>query len=166
MGGGGGRLGGLNLAVFHVGKPKIPFVRSGIEHYRKKIRPYASLELQLVREEPLRKGASLQGVRRKEREQIKKAMDSPYTWVVLEESGSPLGSEEFASLLERWMMQGRSRLAFLVGGPCGLPPEVREQADWLLSLSPMTFSHEMTLLVLMEQIYRALAIIHKLPYPR
>jgi 23S rRNA (pseudouridine1915-N3)-methyltransferase len=156
----------LSLTIFHIGKPRIPFVRTGIEHYRKKIQPYASLELKTVREEPLRKGSSPQGIHRKERERLKKAMDTRTTWVVLDGNSKELGSEAFASLMEEWMVQGRSRVAFLIGGPTGLPPEIRERADLLLSLSPMTLSHEMTLLVLMEQLYRALAILNQLPYPK
>jgi len=156
----------LSIQILHVGKPRIPFVRAGIEHYRKKIRPYASLELKAVREEPLRKGSSHRGIRQKERERLDKEMDTRNTWVVLDENSKELGSQAFASLLEKWMVQGRSRVAFLVGGPTGLPPEIRERADLVLSLSPMTLSHEMTLLVLMEQLYRALAILNQLPYPK
>jgi 23S rRNA (pseudouridine1915-N3)-methyltransferase len=64
------------------------------------------------------------------------------------------------------MVRGRSRIAFLVGGPSGLAMEIREEADLVLSLSPMTLSHELTLLVLVEQLYRAMAILNHLPYPR
>jgi 23S rRNA (pseudouridine1915-N3)-methyltransferase len=86
--------------------------------------------------------------------------------VVLDASSKQLGSEEFAKLLEKWMVQGKSRLSFVVGGPSGLAPEIREEADFVLSLSPMTLSHELALLVLMEQLYRGLAILNQLPYPR
>jgi 23S rRNA (pseudouridine1915-N3)-methyltransferase len=156
----------LSFTVLHVGKPKIPFVRAGVEHYRKKIKPYASIELKAVREEPLRKGSAPQGIHKKERERLRKAMDNRKTWVVMDENSDALGSEAFASMLEEWMVQGRSRVAFLIGGPVGLPPEIRERADRVLSLSPMTLSHEMTLLVLMEQLYRAVAILNRLPYPK
>jgi len=159
-------LGGLSFTVVHVGRPRVPFVRSGIEHYRSKIRPYASLELKAVREEPLRKGLSLQEVHKREGERLRKAMDLRHTWVVLDEKSKPLGSEAFASLLGKWMLQGKSRIAFVIGGPCGLAPEFREGASLVLSLSPMTLSHEMTLLVLVEQLYRALAILNRLPYPK
>jgi 23S rRNA (pseudouridine1915-N3)-methyltransferase len=159
-------LGGLSFTIFHIGKTRIPFVRAGIEHYRKKIQPYASLELTAIREEPLRKGSSPREIHRKERDRLKKAMDTRTTWVVLDENSKALGSEAFASLLQEWMIQRRSRVAFLIGGPIGLPTEIRERANLVLTLSPMTLSHEMTLLVLMEQLYRALAILNQLPYPK
>ncbi len=159
-------MGGLRLTIVHVGKPKAPFVRSGVEHYRKKIRPFASLRFKTVREEPLRKGISSDEVHRREAERFRKTREERTTWVVLDERSEPLGSEAFAALLEKWMIQGRSRLDFLIGGPSGLGPEIREEADFVLSLTPMTLSHELALLVLMEQLYRALAILNRHPYPR
>lgn len=159
-------MGGLSLTIVHVGKPKAPFVRSGIEHYRKKILPFASLRFKTVREEPLRKGISPQEVQRREAERLRKTREGRTAWVVLDEKSKPLRSEAFAALVEKWMVQGRSRLAFLIGGPTGLAPEIRSEADLVLSLSPMTLSHELALLVLMEQLYRALAILNQHPYPR
>ena len=159
-------MGGLSFTVVHVGKPKLPFVRSGVEHYRKKIQPFASVQLKAVREEPLRKGVSRKEVHKREAERLRQTREARTAWVALDENSRQLGSEAFAAMIEKWMVQGRSRLAFLVGGPSGLSPEIREEADFVLSLSPMTFSHELALLVLMEQLYRAVAILNKLPYPR
>jgi 23S rRNA (pseudouridine1915-N3)-methyltransferase len=156
----------LSFTILHIGKPKVPFVRSGVEHYRRKILPFASVQFKAVREEPLRKGLSRNEVHRREAERFRKARDPRAAWVVLDENSKQLGSEEFAALIERWMVQGKSSLAFLIGGPSGLAPEIREEADLVLSLSPMTLSHEMAFLVLMEQLYRAMAILNHLPYPR
>ena len=159
-------MGGLSFTVVHIGKTRLPFVRSGVEHYRNKILPFASVQLKAVREEPLRKGLSRKEVHRREAERLRQKRDARTAWVVLDENSERLGSEAFAALIEKWMVQGRSRIAFLIGGPSGLSPEIRGEADFVLSLSPMTFSHELALLVLMEQLYRAVAILNKLPYPR
>ncbi len=159
-------MGGLSFTIVQIGKPKAPFVRSGIEHYRKRIEPLASLAFKTVREEPLRKGLAVEEIHRREAERVRRIRDPQVLWVVLDETGEPLGSEAFAALLEKWMVGGRSRIAFLVGGPSGLSPAIREEADRVLSLSPMTLSHEMALLVLTEQLYRALAVLNRLPYPR
>ena len=159
-------MGGLTIQVLHVGKIKLPHIRSGVEGFQKKIKPYASLSLTAVRGEDLRKGISLQEVLRKEGERLLKYMQKGGPWVALDQRGKTFRSEEFASLIERWMRQGQSRPAFIIGGPYGLAPEIPEQAGLCLSLSSMTFSHETTLLVLMEQLYRSMAIIHGLPYPK
>lgn len=73
-------------------------------------------------------------------------------------------SEEFARLLDRLMMQSARRLVFLIGGPWGVAPSVRERADVLLSLSAMTLPHEIARIVLCEQLYRALSILRGEPY--
>jgi len=156
----------MTLTVLHMGKVRIPFVRSGVDHFRRKIRPYATLSLVAVKEEALRKGVSVREVQRKEKDRLKKAMDNRHVWLVLDERGKRFGSEAFASLMQRWIHGGNSRIGFLVGGPCGLDPEIKDEAKMTLSVSPMTFSHEVTLLVLLEQLYRALAVLNGLPYPK
>ena len=159
-------MGGLSFTVTHFGKPRLPFVQAGITHFKKKIRPYASIDMTAIREEPFRKGTSVESYRKKDLERIKKIMNKRYAWVVLDEKGKSFSSSQFATFLEKWMQQGRSRIAFLVGGPHGLAPEILEEADLVLAVSEMTFSHEMILLILLEQIYRSLAIIHRHPYPK
>jgi 23S rRNA (pseudouridine1915-N3)-methyltransferase len=69
-----------------------------------------------------------------------------------------MGSEELAGQIKRWEMQGQKCVSFLIGGPLGFAPSVLAKADLLLSLSPMTFTHEMTRLLLLEQLYRAYTI--------
>ncbi len=159
-------MGGVSFTVLHVGKSKIPYIQSGLEHYRKKIQPYASLHLNNFPEEPIRKGMPAEEIRRKEGLRLIKAMDRRLIWIVLDEKGKQFHSEKFASLIENWMIQGRSRLAFLIGGPHGITAEILKKADLVLSLSSMTFSHETAQLVLLEQLYRTIAIIHNLPYPK
>jgi len=159
-------LGTLRCKVLHVGKTRHPFVQAGVEHFSNRIRPYASLHLVPVKEEPLRKGVAAPQVLVREAERIERQMDPGHLWIALHPEGRTLDSPALASLLEERMNQGLSRVAFTVGGPHGLAETVLEKADLRLSLSRMTFSHELTLLVLLEQIYRSLAIVHRLPYPK
>jgi len=149
-----------------MGKPRRPFVQSGIEHYRKKIKPYASLSLTALKEEPMRKGVPPRQVRSREGDRIQRQMDPQHLWIALDPAGGSMDSPALASFLEEGMNRGRSRVAFIIGGPHGLASSVLEKADLSLSLSRMTLSHELTLLVLLEQIYRSLAILNRLPYPR
>ena len=159
-------MGGVSFTILHVGKSKIPFVRAGVEHYQKKIQPYASLSFKQLAEEPLRKGLSVAEVRRREADRIEKAMDSGPIWVVLDQKGKQLPSEDFSSLIENWMIQGRSKIAFVIGGPHGISDHVLKKANIVLSISAMTFSHETMLVILLEQLYRSLAILNNLPYPK
>ncbi|KXB97126.1 MAG: hypothetical protein AA908_08185 [Chlorobi bacterium NICIL-2] len=86
------------------------------------------------------------------------------TVVLLDERGQAMRSEEFARLLDRLMMQSARRLVFVLGGPWGVAPSVRERADATVSLSAMTLAHEIALVVLCEQLYRALSILRGEPY--
>ncbi|MFZ5774591.1 MAG: 23S rRNA (pseudouridine(1915)-N(3))-methyltransferase RlmH, partial [Thermodesulfobacteriota bacterium] len=78
--------------------------------------------------------------------------------VALAPDGRQFASEELAALLGRWGDQGVREVAFLIGGPCGLPARLVREADLALSLSRMTFTHEMARLLLLEQLYRAFSI--------
>jgi 23S rRNA (pseudouridine1915-N3)-methyltransferase len=85
--------------------------------------------------------------------------------ILLDPAGRSLDSEAFIQLIARAEMEGRDQV-FVLGGADGLPPEWRPRADLLLSLSPMTFPHELARAMLAEQIYRAFTTLRGHPYPR
>lgn len=159
-------MGGVNLTLVLVGKPRAAFVRAGIEHYAKGISQKAALHLREVKAFPLRKGVSALEARSMEKERILKCFEKREVRVFLDERGRKLDSQQFAQWMGAMVALGRSRLAFVVGGPLGLAPELLEKADLVLSVSPFTLSHDMVVLVLLEQIYRSLAILHNHPYPK
>ena len=159
-------MAGVSFTIYHVGKSKATFVQDGVTQYIKKIKPYASLSLKKLTEQPLRKGISAAEVRRKESASIEKAMEKGPVWVVLDQKGKQLPSADFAAQIESWMIQGRSKIAFVVGGPHGISSHILKKADMVLSVSAMTFSHETMLVILLEQLYRSLAILNNLPYPK
>ena len=84
--------------------------------------------------------------------------------ILLDERGKSFSSREFASFLEGKMLQSERRLVFVIGGPYGFSPEVYARANEQLSLSKMTFSHQMVRLFITEQIYRAMTILRGEPY--
>jgi 23S rRNA (pseudouridine1915-N3)-methyltransferase len=84
----------------------------------------------------------------------------------MSEGGKGFTSEQFAGLLRGLIERGTKEVVFLVGGADGFGPGWWEQCDTIISLSPLTFSHQLTRLVLVEQVYRALSIIHNAPYHR
>lgn len=84
--------------------------------------------------------------------------------ILLDEHGKQFSSLQFASYVERSMQMSVQRIVYIVGGPYGFSPEVYQRADDKVSLSSMTFSHQMVRLLFVEQYYRALTIIHNLPY--
>jgi len=137
-----------------------------MEYYAKMIAQKAALRFREVKSHPLRKGVSAQQARSHEKDRILRCFEERQVRVFLDERGRKLDSRQFAAWMGAMMAQGRSRIAFVIGGPLGLAPELLSEADMVLSLSPFTLSHEMVLLVLLEQIYRSLAILHNHPYPK
>jgi 23S rRNA (pseudouridine1915-N3)-methyltransferase len=84
--------------------------------------------------------------------------------IALDRKGKALDSPQLAAGLHKMILEGRGEVAFVVGGPLGLAPEVTERADLLLSFSKMTFPHQMMRVILLEQIYRSFRIMHGEPY--
>lgn len=84
--------------------------------------------------------------------------------VLLDEKGKSLSSRKFASQIEQWFIQAPKRLVFVIGGPYGFAPEVYQRANYKLSLSAMTFSHQIVRALFAEQLYRAATILKGEPY--
>jgi len=98
-------------------------------------------------------------VQKKDWEILKNAMPERKWCVVLDVKGRGYSSEEFAELLQKWQSQGISKVFFAIGGPFGLGETAFKEADLVLSLSKMTFPHELVRLLLFEQLYRAFTIL-------
>lgn len=145
----------MKWQIIVVGKPSLPWARQGVEDYAGRLRRMASVEVIHLREGP----PSQVG---------QKALEaSEGAWrIVLDERGRQMSSVALAQWIGKQEMSGRKRVCLLIGGADGHAPEVREAADELWSLSAMTLQHELALVVLMEQIYRACSINRGEPYHR
>ncbi len=149
----------MNLYVVAVGTLKEPFFRAAQEEYLKRLRRYARVTVLEVRDEPLSEKAPA-----REGERLLKKAPRGALLVALDRRGQMFSSEEFASWLGKQAASGGRAIAFLLGGTLGLAPFVLEQAALVLSLSPLTFPHQLARVVLLEQLYRAFKIWHQEPY--
>lgn len=140
----------MKLFLYYIGKPRDRHLNTAAGEFMERISRYTSAEMREVRED--RAGELWQRHPSARR-------------ICLDPAGRAMDSQEFASLLSRAEMEGRD-LVFLVGGADGLAPDLRKRAELLLSLSAMTFPHELARVMLAEQIYRGLAILRGHPYPR
>ena len=157
----------MQIRIIAVGKIKEPFLQEGIAEYEKRLRPYARVQITEIPEEKRPAAASPSTERaalEKEGERILAAVPENAFVVGLVIRGQDWSSTAFAEALSHWELEGRSSVAFLIGGDLGLSPEVIQQCDLRLSLSAMTFTHPMARLILIEQIYRAFRIIRGEPY--
>ncbi len=155
----------MNLVIVAVGKLREPFYRAGVEEYLMRTRRFLPIDQIEVPpgtgEESNGKGHGALG---KEAASIEKQLPAGGWVVALDPAGKLMTTEQFSQWLQEAMNASVSRVSFVVGGAWGLASSVSEKANLKLSLSPMTFPHELARLVLAEQIYRALTLWKGLPY--
>lgn len=132
--------------------------------YVQRLQHYFPTELVEVKEEPARSKADLNRVKDLEAERLRKAAAKSSLFVVLDERGQSMSSEDLASRLRRWADEGRAEVAFFIGGPNGVAEPLRRDAAVVLSLSKMTLPHRLARVVLLEQLYRAATILRGEPY--
>ena len=147
-----------------MGKTRFPFIKEGLDEYMKRLKRYTDFR---IRELPDIKntGAWPQSkVMQEEGRVILKALSTRDFVILLDERGKEMGSIEFAEFLDRQFQDSKKSLVFVIGGAYGFSPEVCERGNMQLSLSKMTFSHQVIPLFFIEQLYRAFTIIRGAPY--
>ncbi len=151
----------MKIRVLWVGKTRQEWVRRGIEEYSDRIRRYAPIEIAEARDE---KGAEEESGRLRECERLKKLLPRQGKIVLLDAKGGAMTSPELASFIGGVRDSGISELAFVIGGAYGFSESFRKESDRIISLSSMTFTHQMVRIFLLEQIYRGFTIINGEPY--
>jgi 23S rRNA (pseudouridine1915-N3)-methyltransferase len=155
------------LRFLWVGKTKNKHLAALEQEYLARIEHFGRSHVQVVRETKGVQGLDMERrIVASEGETILKALRPEAYVVLLDAQGHSLTSEGLARLIAERQNEGTKEMAFVVGGHWGTAKAVGQRADFKLSLSRMTFSHELTRVVLLEQVYRAFAIIHGLPYPK
>ena len=149
----------LHLEMVAVGRLKEPWLRQGMEEYRKRLAAYCRFSLWEAEEYRLPDDPGPAQIRRGLEEEGRRILEklgkTPYAALCIE--GKELSSPALAAWLEERQQLGSS-LAFVIGGSFGLSPEVKERAVLRLSVSPMTFPHQLFRVMMAEQLYRALSI--------
>ncbi len=154
----------MKIRFVQVGKTFQDFVVAGCQSYRKRLINYLPYEEVVVPTLKNARGFSPEQFKAHEGVQILKKLDSRDYVVLLDERGTSYTSEGFADFLQQQMNSGIKNLCFVVGGAYGFSPEVYSRAQAQISLSPMTFSHQLIRLIFLEQLYRAMTILRNEPY--
>jgi ribosomal RNA large subunit methyltransferase H len=154
----------MQLSLLVLGKTDSAQIETEIKRYESRLKHYLPFELRVIPD--VRRGSKLTPEEQKRAEGIELLRYiTPTDRVYLfDERGESYTSRAFATFIERAMVSGERRLVFIIGGPYGFSPEVYERADGQVSLSRMTFSHQMVRLFAIEQLYRAQTIIRGEPY--
>ena len=154
----------MEVKLLTVGKTDVPWVKEGLDLYVSRLRHYVPFSLVEIPQLKNVSAFSQDQIRQKEGELILKQVTPGDTVVLLDEHGTEFRSVEWADWIRRQLARGGKGLVFVVGGAYGFPPEVYARADAKVSLSKMTFSHQMVRTVFAEQLYRAFTIIKGEPY--
>jgi 23S rRNA (pseudouridine1915-N3)-methyltransferase len=147
----------MKLVIPFLGKTREAYLDAGIRDYAGRLSRFATVKLPILRERAHPKEND-EAIKRVEAGQLLQQAQGANLLIALDPRGETPGSEELAALLTKWEGQGAFTLCFLIGGHLGLHPSVLERAQYRLSLSRLTFTHEMTRLILLEQLYRAWTI--------
>jgi len=154
----------VKLRLVCVGRLSESYLRDGADDFAGRIQRYLPFSIAELKEEKGGKKQDPQFIREKEGERLLAKIPDDAFAIVLDEKGDLLGSETFAELLGRHMVRGTQELVFVIGGAYGLSNAVRQRGNLTLSLSAMTFTHQMARLILLEQIYRGMTILRNEPY--
>ena len=146
------------------GKTDEEYLRKGVSEYIERIRRYLTFEYIEIPSLKNYSSLSPQQAMKKEAEVFQKYISGGEILILLDEHGKQMRSVEFARFLEQRMLSGIKSLVFLAGGPFGFHPDMKKQANDLIALSEMTFSHQMVRLIFTEQLYRALTILRNESY--
>ncbi|HDR89895.1 MAG TPA: 23S rRNA (pseudouridine(1915)-N(3))-methyltransferase RlmH [Bacteroidetes bacterium] len=153
----------MKITLLAVGKTKEAYLKEGQNEYLKRLFRYVPFEYRELAEV---KGKNLkeEQIREKEAEHIMRSISPGNRIILFDERGDQYTSEGLANWLQHQMMEGNRNICLVIGGPYGFSSRVRKAADQELSLSRLTFSHQMVRLIILEQLYRAFTILKGEPY--
>lgn len=154
----------MKITLLTVGKTDIKWVKEGLEMYVSRLKHYINFELTEIPELKNVSALSKEQIKLKEGELILKHLKPADFLVLMDEKGKEFRSIQFASMLEEKLNRGGRDMVFVIGGAYGFSEAVYSRADEKISLSKMTFSHQLVRTIFAEQLYRAFTIMRGEPY--
>jgi len=154
----------MKIVLLTIGKTSEKYLIEGIAQYQNRLKHYIQFEMIEILNIKNAKNFSNAELIKKEGELILKQLQRSDHLVILDDKGNDFTSPKFSEKLQNWMLSGKKRLVFVVGGAYGFSEQVYARGNEKLSLSKMTFSHQMVRLFFIEQIYRGYTILNNEPY--
>lgn len=154
----------MKVVLWTIGKTKDSYLKEGIALYQKRLRRYLSFGIEEIPD--VRQGGKMgqDQLMEEEAKLIRQRLQTHDRLILLDEQGETMDSVGLSRLMERELQEVAGRLVFVVGGAFGFAPSLKAEAHRKLSLSKMTFNHQMVRLFFVEQVYRAMTIIRNEPY--
>ncbi len=154
----------MKIVFLETGKTKDKTIQNLAETYYKRLKHYVGFELVSIPDLKNTKSMNREEVKRKEAELILKRIEGSDLLILLDENGKSYSSLQFADQLQQMMNRGPKRIVFCIGGAYGFDKSVYDRSDAKISLSKMTFSHQIIRPIFAEQLYRAFTILNNEPY--
>ena len=154
----------MKIYLINAGKTNISYLAHGIHDFKKRIKRYIPFEILEIPELKNIKGSSVYALREAEGRNLIKYIEKSDYSILLDKKGKEFDSVEFSDYIQKMMNKSLSAVYFFTGGVYGFSEEVYARANDLISLSKMTFTHQMARLIFIEQLYRACAILKGDPY--
>ncbi|WP_316841489.1 23S rRNA (pseudouridine(1915)-N(3))-methyltransferase RlmH [Pedobacter gandavensis] len=154
----------MKITLLVVGKTEDKYLIEGIEKYLKRLKHYIGFNLLVIPDVKNTKNLTEAQQKSKEAELILKQVSNLDTVILMDEKGKKYTSIQFSNYLNKQMIGSVQHLIFIIGGPYGFDESVYQRANGSMSLSDMTFSHQMVRLFFVEQLYRAFSILKGEPY--
>jgi len=149
----------VKIKLIVVGKTKEDWIKEGIYHYQKLLKKYVDLKIIEIKEEKITKSKDEKTILDSEGERIARHLEKEALRIVLDAKGKEFSSEKFAGFLKENLNRGYNHFIFILGGALGVSEKILEVCPVKLSLSQMTFTHELSRIIILEQIYRAFSIL-------
>ncbi len=154
----------MKIVLLQIGKTDRDYLLAGVDDFFKRVSRLVPFEIISLPDIKNRKSLNISEQIKKEGEAIRSKLSKGDYIILLDERGKSLSSIQFAETLDSLFQSSSKRIVFVIGGPYGLDQDLRKEANRILSLSKMTFSHQLVRLLFVEQLYRALSILGGLPY--
>jgi 23S rRNA (pseudouridine1915-N3)-methyltransferase len=149
----------MRMTLLTVDADRTGVFTEGQNDYLTRIRRFCKFEIKRMNGQKLGPNAVEETVRRKDWESVTRLMPARKHLILLDQRGKMMTSEKFAKSIQEFQSRSVEEVVFAIGGPIGFPEEALRDADTILSLSPMTFTHDLARLILLEQIYRSFMIL-------
>ncbi len=156
----------MKIKIYCIGKIKEQYLKDGINEYLKRISAYSNIEITEVADSKVKdspNASDIEKAKNEEGERVLKLLKNDYL-IGLDLNKKEQTSEEFATFLQSKLVEGGSNVSFVIGGSYGLSDALKNRCNTSISLSKLTFLHQMTRLILLEQIYRAFKILNNETY--
>jgi len=154
----------MKITLLVIGKTDASYLKEGLNEYLKRLKHYVNFEIEIIPDIKKNKNLSTENQKKLEGELILKKKTAGKEIHLFDEKGKTFSSRELSVFLEKKMVSGLKELVFVIGGPYGFSNAVYQNSSSKISLSRLTFSHQMVRLLCTEQIYRAFTIIKGEPY--